>query len=268
MNIIDGRALALQIKREIAHEVAGLARAPTLAIVACDPNFETQKYLELKQGIAKTLGINIETNILPKEATTESIIEKVVEVASVYPGLIVQLPLPSHIDTSRVLASIPKNKDVDAFSYQGEETDILPPVVGAIDYISKQYQLDWQDKSVVIFGSGRLVGAPTLLYARNKGARVEVINAKTKTEDISRLSKGADIVVLGVGQQNLLLPEMVKDGVVVFDAGASEDGGVLVGDAHNDVANTASLFTPVPGGIGPITIAILFSNLLKLRTRQ
>lgn len=268
MNIIDGRALALQIKREIAHEVAGLARTPTLAIVACDPNFETQKYLELKQSIAKTLGINIETNILSKEATTESIIEAVNKVALSSQGIIVQLPLPSHIDTSRVLDTIPKNKDVDAFSYQGEATEILPPVVGAIDYISKQYKLDWQDKSVVIFGEGRLVGSPTLLYAINKGAKVEVINAKTETDDISRLTKLADIIVLGVGQQNLLLPDMIKDGVIVFDAGASEDGGVLVGDAHKDVANKASLFTPVPGGIGPLTIAILFSNLLKLRTRQ
>ncbi len=268
MNIVDGRALALQIKNEIAHAVAGLPEVPTLAIVACDPNFETQKYLELKQSIAKTLGINIVTNILPLEATTEDVIEKVVAVASVYSGLIVQLPLPSHIDTSQVLASIPKNKDVDAFSYQGEATDILPPVVGAIAYISKQYKLDWRDKSVVIFGSGRLVGTPTLLYAKNMGARVEVINAKTETDDISHLTKLADIIVLGVGQQNLLMSAMVKNGVVVFDAGASEDGGVLVGDAHKDVANKASLFTPVPGGIGPLTIAILFSNLLKLLIRQ
>jgi methylenetetrahydrofolate dehydrogenase (NADP+)/methenyltetrahydrofolate cyclohydrolase len=183
-------------------------------------------------------------------------------------GVIVQLPLPTHIDTARVLASIPTGFDVDAFSYQGEETDVLPPVVGAINHISQAYQLDWQNKSVVIFGSGRLVGAPTLLYAKNKGAKVDVINAKTNSEDILRLTKVADIIVLGVGQQNLLLPEMVKEGVVVFDAGASEDGGVLVGDAHKDVATKASIFTPVPGGIGPLTIAILFNNLLKLARRQ
>jgi methylenetetrahydrofolate dehydrogenase (NADP+) / methenyltetrahydrofolate cyclohydrolase len=268
MNIVDGRALALQIKNKIAHEVAGLSSAPTLAIVACDPNFETQKYLELKQGIAKTLGIKIQTGILPSESTTESIIEAVASAAQDSDGVIVQLPLPTHIDTVRVLASIPNGKDVDAFSYRGEETSILPPVVGAIDYISKQYQLDWQDKQVVIFGSGRLVGAPTLHYAKGKGVRVEVINAKTSNEDIIRLTKQADIIVLGVGQQNLLLLDMVKEGVVVFDAGASEDGGVLVGDAHKDVANKASIFTPVPGGIGPLTIAILFSNLLKLQSRQ
>jgi methylenetetrahydrofolate dehydrogenase (NADP+) / methenyltetrahydrofolate cyclohydrolase len=268
MNIVDGRALATEIKKKIASEVAGLLNVPTLAIVACEPNFETQKYLELKQGIAKTLGINIQTSILPKETTTQMVLETMAKATKECDGIIVQLPLPSHIDTALVLASIPKGKDVDAFSYQGEETKILPPVVGAIDYISEQYHLDWQGKQVVIFGSGRLVGAPSLLYARSKGAKVEVISAQTNSEDMILLTKQADIIVLGVGQQNLLLPEMVKEGVVVFDAGASEDGGVLVGDAHKDVANKAKLFTPVPGGIGPLTIAILFDNLLKLQSRQ
>lgn len=266
MNIVDGRALATEIKEKIATEVAALSSAPTLAIIACQPNFETQKYLELKQEIAKTLGIKIQTSILPGDSTTESIIEDVARVALQSQGIIVQLPLPSHIDTARVLASIPSGFDVDAFSYQGEETSVLPPVVGAIDYISEAYQLNWRDKVVVIFGSGRLVGAPTLLYAKSKGAKVEVISANTSTEETYRLTREADIIVLGVGQQNLLLPAMVKEGVVVFDAGASEDGGVLVGDAHKDVAAKASIFTPVPGGIGPLTIAILFNNLLKLQS--
>lgn len=268
MNIVDGRALATGIKEKIATEVASFSSVPTLAIVACQPNFETQKYLELKQGIAKTLGIKIQTNILPDDSTTESIMEAVAEVALGCDGVIVQLPLPGQIDTARVLASIPSGKDVDAFSYRGEETEVLPPVVGAIDYISEVHQLDWREKAVVIFGSGRLVGAPASLYAKSKGARVEVINAKTNREDTLRFTKEADIIVLGVGQQNLLLPEMIKDGAVVFDAGASEDGGVLVGDAHKDVAYKTSIFTPVPGGIGPLTIAILFNNLLKLARRQ
>ncbi len=268
MNIVDGRTLATEIKTEIANQVAGLHEPLCLAIVACNPNFETQKYLELKKNIASSLGIQITTNILSAEATTETVIEAVLKAAADCSGVIVQLPLPHHIDTAEVLLAIPKDSDVDAFSYQGEEATILPPVVGAIDYISKRYKLDWKDKQVVIFGAGRLVGKPVLFYAQSKGAKVLVVEAKTNKDDIYKATKEADIIVLGVGQQNLLLPEMIKEGVVVFDAGASEDGGVLVGDAHKDVSNKASIFTPVPGGIGPLTIAILFNNLLKLQSRQ
>ncbi len=268
MNLVDGRALATKIKEKIANQVANLAVKPSLAIIACEPNFETLKYLQLKQSIAKNLGITIKTNILPQGSTTESVLLAVVKATSQCDGVIVQLPLPSHINTAVVLDSIPKESDVDAFSYQGEEIDVLPPVVGAINHISRQYHLAWQAKQVVIFGAGRLVGAPTSLYAKSNGAKVDVITPETNREEVNHLTKQADIIVLGVGQQNLLIPEMVKEGVVVFDAGASEDGGVLVGDADPKVAEKASLFTPVPGGIGPLTIAILFDNLLKLQSRQ
>jgi methylenetetrahydrofolate dehydrogenase (NADP+)/methenyltetrahydrofolate cyclohydrolase len=207
---------------------------------------------------------------VPAASTTETIIAAVAEASSQSDGVIVQLPLPSTIDTDRVLASIPVTKDVDVFSYQGEPATVLPPVVGAIDSIAKTYSVVWQGKLVVVLGAGRLVGAPAALYATTKGAMVTVLTANStlSREDYYAAIKAADIIILGAGEARLITPEMVKPGVVVFDAGASEDGGVLVGDADPAVAEVASLFTPVPGGIGPLTVALLFRNLLELRLRQ
>jgi methylenetetrahydrofolate dehydrogenase (NADP+)/methenyltetrahydrofolate cyclohydrolase len=145
-------------------------------------------------------------------------------------------------------------------------TFVLPPVVGAIDEISKVYKLPWQAKQVIIFGEGRLVGAPAAEYAKQRGARIVIMNEFS--QNVAEITKTADIIILGAGKPNLLTLDMVKEGVIVFDAGASEDGGLLVGDASPEVVNKASLFTPVPGGIGPVTVALLFRNLLDLRSRQ
>ena len=266
MTIVDGRKIAQVISGEVATQVSLLAEAPKLTVIACNPNFETQKYLEMKKAKAESLGIELSVLVLPKESDTDILVKTVKKSSQTVAGIVVQLPLPAHIDTAAVLAAIPVTHDVDAFYYQGSDSSILPPVVGAIDEISKRHDIIWSGKQVVIFGLGRLVGAPTLQYAKNRGAVVTVITKES--ENINDLTKTADIIILGVGKPNLLKAEMVKEGVVVFDAGASEDGGLLVGDASPAVAEKAALFTPVPGGIGPITIALLFRNLLKLRVRQ
>ena len=234
MILVDGKALAANLLAEVKASVSTLTAAPHLVVITCAPNFETQKYLALKKAKAD--------------------------------GIIVQLPLPAHIDTAAVLAAVPASHDVDAFKYQTGETTVLPPVVGAIDEIAKQHQVQFENKQVVIFGAGRLVGAPAARYATLRGAKVTVLT-EDSTDSVEAVL-AADIIILGVGKPNLLTLDMVKEGVVVFDAGASEDGGLLVGDADPTVASKASLFTPVPGGIGPMTIALLFRNLLELKARQ
>ena len=266
MNLVDGRRLAAEIANEVSLLVKNLEVVPQLMVLTCDPNFETRKFLALKQAKAEAVGIKMKTVELSAESTTEQMLETLKQESEKFQGIIVQLPLPKHIDTDSVLKAIPKEKNVDRFDYVGEDTDILPPVVGAIDEISKHYGVKWQKKLVVVFGQGRLVGQPAALYAKSKGASVSIITEETK--DVDLITKKADIIILGVGQPNLLTKEMVKDGVVVFDAGASEDGGLLVGDASPETGSKASLLTPVPGGIGPMTVILLFRNLLKLCARQ
>ena len=257
---VDGKALALEILEQLKIDVKSVPKL-TLAVITCTPNFETQKYLEMKKRRAAAVGISLNIIELSADSNTEQVVECVQAAAGQASGVVVQLPLPEHIDRDVVLQAIPPAKDPDGFSYGEKRDRMLPPVVGAIDEISQAHELEWKNKRVVILGQGRLVGIPAARYARKKGARVRVYEKDTL--DVSSL-KTADIIVSGIGQAKFIMPDMLTSGVVIFDAGTSEDGGELVGDMHPDVAAIASLYTPVPGGIGPLTIALLLRNLYQL----
>lgn len=246
----------MQLKKDV-QAAPGL----TLTAVTCAPNFETQKYLEMKKQRAAAVGISLNIVELPEDSTTDETVECVHAVAAQSDGVVVQLPLPIQIDTETVLKAVPKRKDPDGFSYGEKHDRLLPPVVGAIDEISQRHEIEWKNKKVVVLGQGNLVGKPAARYARKRGARVRVYEKDTL--DVSSL-KTADIIISGIGQPHFVRAQMVQAGAVLFDAGTSEDGGELVGDMHPDVATVASVYTPVPGGIGPITIALLLRNLYAL----
>lgn len=262
--IIDGRAIAQEVLDEVAQKVAGAARPPRLTIISCAPNFETQKYLTLKQRKANEVGI--ETNVieLAANSTTNEVTQAIVTAAAMSDGVVVQLPLPAQIDTDAVLAAIPLSHDVDAVHYDGSG-EILPPVVGAIAEIARRHDVSFRGKQVMIVGAGRLVGAPAALWADAEGAHITIATKETEAATIASAIATADIIISGAGTPHLLTPNNVKEGVVLFDAGTSEANGVLAGDADPACAEKATLFTPVPGGIGPITIAVLFRNLLRLQ---
>ncbi len=262
--IVDGRALATQIIADIKVVTSQLAEAPVLTVFTCAPNFETKKFLSLKERRAKEAGITVRVVELPATVTLEDVAVAVAGVVAESDGIIIQFPFP-HLATSDLIPLIPASHDVDVMTYDGRTAGLLPPVVGAIDVISREFGVDWRAKEVVVVGNGRLVGAPTAAYATACGAEVTVV-----TKDYNTLSatKTADIVVLGAGSPGLLIPEIVKAGVVVFDGGTSEEGGMLVGDADPAVAEKASLFTPVPGGVGPLTVAILLRNVLYLAQKH
>ncbi len=267
--LVDGKAIANRMLDSVAMRIKEGRITPAVVVVTCAPNFETKKYLQLKQTTATRLGITLVTRELDDEITTDDLISVIQTMSSQYSGIVVQLPLPAHIDTERVLAAIPRDMDVDAFSYQGEtDAVVLPPVVAAVATIVEQYHVSFAGKNVVVVGAGRLVGKPAALYVKSQGAQVTVIDKETPVSKREAVCAEADIIILGAGVPKLLTKEMVKEGVVVFDAGASEDGGLLVGDADPTVTDKASLFTPVPGGIGPITIAFLFHNALILAEKR
>ena len=264
-SLVDGRALAKEISAKLQIEIKNFGKPLKLAVITCAPNLETKKFLNLKQEKAKALGVAMEVVELDEKSETREVVKTIEQLSLVVSGIVVQLPLPKTIATDRILAAIPPELDVDVFGYgKQEDFGILPPVVGAIFEISKQHKILWQGKKVVIFGAGKLVGKPALVFAERLGAEVFLVTEKTERREVLEKTKAADIVILGVGKPNLLTSEMVKEGVVVFDAGASEDGGVLVGDAGKGLESKAKLLTPVPGGIGPLTIVLLFSNLLNL----
>lgn len=262
--IVNGKQIAEAVYEKTKARVLLLGRAPVLAIITCDPNFETKKYLALKEKKADTVGIETKIFELDTTNTTDDFLQAVREAVLVSDGVIVQLPLPKTIDAEKVVRSIPSSHDVDALN----PTTLMPlsPVVGSIKEILSTHTVTVSEKMVTVIGSGRLVGIPAYQWFTKEGAHVSVVTKDTK--DISYYTKNADIIVCGAGVPGLLTPDMITDGVIILDAGTSEEGGELHGDANPECAQKASLFTTVPGGIGPITIAILLANVVDCAMRK
>lgn len=257
--IVDGRALAEKIYTQVRTDVAVLTQAPVLTIITCEPNFETQKYLALKETKAQAVGIVTRVIACSSAHTTEDFIHAIDEALPVSDGIIVQLPLPPHVVLEKVLADIPVTHDVDALNQDTKQ--LLSPVVGAMKEILDTAAYTVKDAIVTVIGSGRLVGLPASQWFMEQGAHVSVVTKDTV--DIQYYTKNADILVCGAGVPGLITPDMIKDNVVILDAGTSEDGGALRGDVSPLCAEKALLFTPVPGGIGPVTIAYLLANVVR-----
>ena len=258
--VLDGRALAAAIFEDIRVRVTKRGLPPVLAIITCAPNFETQKYLALKEKKAGEVGIQTRVIELPATSETEAFVNALKEAEAISDGVVVQLPLPNHVDVEYVLNSIPETHDIDALNPR--TTRVLSPVVGALREILAHHEITASGKSVTIIGNGKLVGMPATRWFRDVGANVTVVTKDT--EEILKSTKTADIIVCGAGVPGFLTPDMVKEGVIILDAGTSEAQGVLRGDADPSCAEKATLFTPVPGGIGPITIAVLLKNLVEI----
>lgn len=257
--LVDGRKIAGDIYIRIRDRVTKLGFSPVLAIITCNPNFETRKYLSLKKKRAAEVGIETVLIELGSESTTDDFVRAVKEAAPHSHGIIVQLPIPETVDVTLVLQSIPETHDVDGLNPGG--SDFLSPVVGAIAEILNVHHIKPFEKHVTVIGNGRLVGLPAYQWFQKQGAHLSVVTKDTV--DIAAYTKNADIIVCGAGVPGLLTPDMVREGVVILDAGTSEQGGELRGDADPGCAEKASLLTPVPGGIGPITIAILLENVVN-----
>ncbi len=260
--IVDGKKIAAEIYLAVAKEVGKMDVKPVLAAITCAPNFETRRYLELKKRKAAEVGISLRVVELPENATTEEVLACVRVIASEADGVVVQLPFPPHVDREKILAAVPVGKDPDGFAYTENPSACLPPVVGAIKEIAEHYEFSFAGKQVVVLGQGRLVGSPAVRFLQSVGASVSISTEHDSTQ--AEQLRSADVIISGIGEPHFITADKIKPGAVVFDAGTSEDGGLMVGDVHPDVAEGASLFTPVPGGIGPITIALLLRNLVSL----
>lgn len=268
--IVDGRAIANEILEETRTRVRALSRTPVVRAITGDPSAVTLSYLRIKAAKATDAGMHLEVVTLPPNATYEDY-----EAALCAPGadaIIVQLPLPADIDRARLVNVVPRALDADVLSdasvrafEQAEEGAVLPPVVAAIAEVLSRTNTEVKAKTVAIVGQGKLVGKPAAVWFTQQGAQVSVLTKDS--EDRSVLSH-ADIVVLGVGSPALIQPSDIKDGVVLIDAGTSEQAGEMVGDADPACREKASVFTPVPGGVGPIAVACLFRNVVELLERS
>lgn len=261
--IVNGKQIAEDIYEELQKARRPFG-APRLGIlVAAQPGAVIESFVRIKSRAAERLGVEILRIDMPELADTGAFTDAVRRLETHVDGIIVQLPLPPQIDTDAVLAAIPQTHDVDGINPTIAENDrfIHAPVATAVEEILKRSAIDPHDKRAVVVGAGRLVGAPVAALLRAQGADVSVITLEQGSLDAL---KDADIIVLGAGNPGIVKPEMIKEGVVLIDAGTSESAGKVMGDADPQCAEKSSLFTPVPGGVGPVAVAMIFRNLFTL----
>jgi len=272
MKILDGKKLAERILTNLKNKIKKAKLRLTLAVVLVGDNPVSKIFINQKKIACEKTGIafrlyKFSVKIKPQKLKNE--IKKIVK-NPVNSGIIIQLPLPGKFIPEDFLNLIPEEKDIDCLSekslgkfYQGV-LPILPPTVAGILYLLRNYHINVKGKNTVILGAGRLVGFPLALQLLREKATVSVLNEFTK--DALSFTKKADILISGVGKPNLIKEKMVKKGAIVVDAGTSFKKGKLVGDVDfKSVSKKASYITPVPGGVGPMTVAFLIENLILLK---
>jgi methylenetetrahydrofolate dehydrogenase (NADP+)/methenyltetrahydrofolate cyclohydrolase len=287
MVLIDGKATANQIKNEIAKEVKAIQskgeRAPHLAAVLVGNDGASLTYVGSKVRSCEKVGFDSSLIRLPEETTEAELLAKIAELNQddTLDGYIVQLPLPKHIDEEKVLLAIDPKKDVDGFHPSNfgrmalELETFIPATPFGIMQLIERYDIDTQGKHVVVIGRSHIVGRPISILMSQKGAygNATVTVAHSRTKDLKALTQQADIIVSALGVPGFVTADMVKEGVVIIDVGitrvedaSKEKGYYITGDVDFDsVGQKASYITPVPGGVGPMTIAMLLKNTLLAR---
>jgi methylenetetrahydrofolate dehydrogenase (NADP+)/methenyltetrahydrofolate cyclohydrolase len=274
MQLIDGKALAETIQSQIASEVETLKQekniVPGLAVILIGDDPASHAYVKMKAKACERVGFYSVTHNMPQTITQEEIIATI-EMMNNNPridGILVQLPLPTHIDTNKILEVIAPHKDVDGFhAYNvGRLVTNLESFVACtplgVMKMFEAYDINLQGKDVCVVGASNIVGKPMASLLLNAEATVTITHIHTK--DLKSHTLKADIVVVGVGVPKLITADMVKEGAIVIDIGINRiSDGSLVGDVDFEhVAPKCSMITPVPGGVGPMTIAMLLSNTL------
>lgn len=277
MQILDGKAVALKMQQKIIEQIQQLkiegSRLPRLDVIIVGNDYGSIKYVEMKQKKALELGITAKVHHLEELTTTDEVKNLILFLNqdSTVDGIMVQLPLPQNIDTNRVLESIDPSKDVDGLTptnlgklFQKDLSGIAPATPVGIMELLDYYNIDVYARNVVILGSSNIIGVPLSAMMLEKKATVTLCNELT--ENISEISKNADILVSATGKAKLVNKDFVKKGCVIIDVGSNKDPqtGKLVGDVDmEDVKDIPEYITPVPGGVGPMTIISLMLNLMK-----
>ena len=275
MILLDGKALSEKIKEEVKVEVAQLVEekqiTPGLAVILVGNDAASATYVASKAKSCKNAGIYSVVHEMPETITQEELLETIARMNEnpKLDGILVQLPLPKHIDTTVVLEAIDPLKDVDGFHPYNVGRMVsnldafLPATPFGVMRMFQEYGIEVSGKNVVVIGSSDIVGKPMASLLINAKATVTICNSKTK--DLTFHTKAADIVVIAVGVPYLLKADMVKDGAIVIDVGINRlDTGKLVGDADfESLKEKCSHLTPVPGGVGPMTIGMLLKNTIK-----
>lgn len=271
MQILDGKAFAADYRLKLAEKVKNLKETdnivPGLAVVIIGEDPASQIYVRNKMKACEAAGIKSFNVVLPETITQSEAEEEVKKLAEniEVDGIIVQLPLPKKFDEKRILSLIPVEKDVDGLSSEnlgkllkGEDSLISCTPYGIIELL-KGYGVKFAGKTAVVLGRSNMVGKPVAALLLRENATVTVCHSKT--ENISSYTKNADILVAAIGKAKFVTADMVKDGAIVVDVGINRIDGKIYGDVdYESVKDKCSLITPVPGGVGPMTVTMLLQN--------
>lgn len=270
--IMDGKALSEKIYERIKTEVSKLEKKPTLAVIITSDNEAGKIYVRNKKRACENTGINSITVEFDETVSDEEFLSKIDELNKnpEVDAIMVQLPIPSHLDTEKILNSISPEKDADGLHYinagklfTGQIPNSVACTPKGIIRILDEYGINVEGKHAVVIGRSNLVGKPIAQLLMQKNATVTHLHSKSK--NIEFFTKNADIIVVATGKPKMLKGDMVKEGVVIIDVGISRVDGKLSGDVDFDsVAPKASFITPVPKGVGPMTVAMLIQNTLEL----
>jgi methylenetetrahydrofolate dehydrogenase (NADP+)/methenyltetrahydrofolate cyclohydrolase len=272
--ILDGRTVAAEIKSELRNRIHGRRIGLGTILVGSDP--ASASYVDGKHRDCAEVGITSIRRELPGDISESSLLKEIEALNSdkSCTGFIVQLPLPKAINASRIIEAIDPQKDADGLHplnlgrlVMGEPAP-LPCTPLAIIELARRYSIAWAGKDVVIIGRGMTVGRPLSLMLSRKSENATVTLMHSASRDISSHTRRADIVIAALGKAEFLRAEMIKPGAVVFDVGLSRVNGQLIGDVHREVSEVASAITPVPGGVGPMTRAMLLQNVVSLAEHQ
>lgn len=275
MNIINGKEIAKEVREQLKVEIENIkkeiGKVPGLAVILIGDNPASQIYVNSKIKSCEAVGIKSFHSILKDNVSQEELLDKIEEYNTndEVDGILVQLPLPKNIDEKKVIDKIGIAKDVDGFKpenlgllFLGDKDSLKPCTPAGIMELFDKYNIEIKGKNVTIIGRSNIVGKPMAGFMINASGTVTVCNSNTK--NIEDRIKEADILIVAMGKANYIKKHMLKEGVVIIDVGINRNSNGICGDVdYEDVKDVVSYITPVPGGVGPMTIAMLLKNTLK-----
>lgn len=274
--ILDGKKIAKKIRDELAKKVKENELKPNLAVILCGDNEASKIYVNIKSRYCKEVGIDFQEYYLSEDVSEKELLELIEKLNNDknINGILVQYPVPKQIDLQKVANKILPEKDVDGFNPYNigllniGNPNFIPCTPYGVMKLLEEYNIDLVGKKAVIIGRSNVVGKPMAECLLNAGSTVTVCH--TKTKDLKSELLNADIIISSAGKRNLVTADMVKDGAIVIDVGTNRDeNGKICGDVdYENVKNKASYITPNPGGVGPMTVAMLLNNVVKAYIEQ
>ena len=267
--LIDGKALAVKVRAQVAADVAAFGEPVCLATILVGDDPASHIYVGSKHKASHEAGIDSRDHRFPEATPEGDVLDLVAELNDddAVDGILVQLPLPAHMDEPKVTRAVDPAKDVDGFHplnagrlFLGEPLHVPATPLGVMKML-EEYEVELEGRQAVVVGRSEIVGKPMAMLLLAENATVTICHSRTA--DLAAHTRRADVLVASVGRPGLITPDLVKPGAVVIDVGVTRTESGIVGDVDKAVAEVAGLLTPVPGGVGPMTIAMLLSNTLR-----